>query len=96
MAGTAATAAVAAGETAISVETGGTDITLNQYADGYLWVNDVAGEGQMLRVKSHPAHDHSADPSVEITCYDDLKTALESDDTKGELVCIPEPPGPLE
>jgi ligand-binding sensor domain-containing protein len=71
-----ATAAVAAGETAISVETGGTDLTLNQYADGYLWVNDVNGEGQMLRVKSNPAHDHSSDPSVVITCYDDLATAL--------------------
>ena len=59
-----ATAAVAAGETAISVETNGTDITLNQYAGGYLYVNDVNGEGQMLRVESNPAHDHSADPSI--------------------------------
>ena len=58
-----ATAAVDAGETAISVETGGNDMTLNEYADGYLWVNDVNGEGQTLRVKSNPAHDHSADPS---------------------------------
>ena len=71
-----ATAAVAAGETAISVETNGTDLTLNQYADGYLWVNDVNGEGQMLRVKSNPAHDHSSDPSVVITCYDDPNTNL--------------------
>ena len=36
------TAGVAAGETAISVETAGTDVTLNQYKDGYLWVNDAA------------------------------------------------------
>ena len=49
------TAGVAAGETAISVETAGTDITLNQYANGYLYVNDAAGEGQMLRIKSNPA-----------------------------------------
>ena len=42
------TAGVAAGETAISVETSGdTDMTLNQYADGYLWVNDAAGEGPL-------------------------------------------------
>jgi hypothetical protein len=68
------TAGVAAGETAISVETAGTDITLNQYANGYLYVNDAAGEGQMLRIKSNPAHDHSADPSIVITCYDDLAT----------------------
>ena len=60
----APTAGVAAGETAISVETAGTDITLNQYAGGYLYVNDVAGEGQMLRIRSNPAHDHSADASI--------------------------------
>ena len=70
------TAGVAAGETAISVETAGTDITLNQYANGYLYVNDAAGEGQLLRIKSNPAHDHSADPSIVITCYDDLATAI--------------------
>ena len=83
-----ATAAVAAGETAISVETGGTDLTLNQYANGYLWVNDVNGEGQMLRVKSNPAHDHSADPSVVITCYDALKTALT---TSSQLSLLADP-----
>ena len=72
-----ATATTAAGETAISVETAGdTDLTLNQYADGYLWVNDVNGEGQTMRVKSNHAHDHSADPSIVITAYDDLATAI--------------------
>jgi len=71
-----ATAAVSAGETAISVETGGNDLTLNEYADGYLYVNDVNGEGQTMRVKSNPAHDHSDDPSVVITTYDPLVTAL--------------------
>ena len=70
------TAGVAAGETAISVETAGTDITLNQYAGGYLYINDAAGEGQMLRIESNPAHDHSADASIIITCYDDLATAI--------------------
>ena len=84
-----ATAAVAAGETAISVETNGTDLTANQYAEGYLFVNDANGEGQCLRVKSHPAHDHSDDPSVIITCYDDLKTTLESDDTRATLIADP-------
>jgi hypothetical protein len=87
-----ATAAVAAGQTAISVETGGTDLTLNQYAGGYLWVNDVNGEGQMLRVQSNPAHDHSADPSVVITCYDALKTALT---TSSQLTLIADPSNDL-
>ena len=87
-----ATAAVAAGETAISVETGGTDLTLNQYAGGYLWVNDVNGEGQMLRVKSNPAHDHSTDPSVVITCYDALATALT---TSSQLTLLADPSNDL-
>jgi len=72
----APTAAVAAGEYAISVETAGTDLTLNQYAGGYLYVNDAAGEGQCLKIKSNPVHDHSDDPSVIITCHDALATAL--------------------
>ena len=82
------TAGVAAGETAISVETAGTDITLNQYAGGYLYVNDAAGEGQMLRIESNPAHDHSADPSIVITCYDDLATAIT---TSSRITLIPDP-----
>ena len=83
-----ATAAVSAGETAISVETGGNDMTLNEYANGYLWVNDVNGEGQTMRVKSNPAHDHSADPSVVITTYDALATALT---TSSQLSIIHDP-----
>jgi hypothetical protein len=72
----APTAAVAAGEYEISVETAGTDLTLNQYAGGYLYVNDGAGEGQCLKIKSNPVHDHSDDPSVVITCHDALATAI--------------------
>ena len=84
-----ATATTAVGETAISVETSGdTDMTLNQYADGYLWVNDANGEGQTMRVKSNPAHDHSADPSVVITTYDPLATALT---TSSELSLLANP-----
>ena len=86
------TAGVAAGETAISVETAGTDITLNQYANGYLYVNDAAGEGQMLRIQSNPAHDHSSEPSIVITCYDDLATAIT---TSSRVTLIPDPSSAL-
>ena len=72
----APTANVAAAEYAISVETAGTDLTLNQYAGGYLYVNDGAGQGQCLKIKSNPVHDHSDDPSVVITCHDALATAI--------------------
>ena len=86
------TAGVAAGETAISVETAGTDITLNQYANGYLYINDAAGEGQMLRIQSNPAHDHSEDPSIVITCYDDLATAIT---TSSRVTLIADPSSAL-
>ena len=72
----APTAGVAIGEYAISVETAGTDLTLNEYAGGYLYVNDVTGEGQILKIASNPVHDHSDDPSVIITCHDALATAI--------------------
>ena len=84
----AATATTAAGETAISVETVGTNMTLNQYAGGYLYVNDVDGEGQSMRVKSNPAHVHGTDPSVVITTYDPLVTALS---TSSQLSIIANP-----
>ena len=72
----APTAGVAAGEYEISVETAGTDLTLNEYAGGYLYVNDDAGEGQCMKIASNPAHDHSSDPSVVITTHDALTTAV--------------------
>jgi len=85
----APTANVAAGEYEISVETAGTDLTLNQYAGGYLYVNDAAGEGQCLKIKSNPVHDHSSDPSVVITCHDALATAITSAASKVSLMSDP-------
>lgn len=78
---TAAVAASTADEVDISVETAGdTDITLNQYREGYLIVNDGTGEGQSWRIKSHPAHDHGDDPSIIITCFGKVSTALAGSD----------------
>ena len=80
----------AAGSTTISVEsTADDDLTANEYAEGLLWVNDQTGEGQLLRIKSHPAHDHSADPSVVITTYDALKTAVVKNSSQVTIVKNP-------
>ena len=84
----APTAAVAAGEYEISIETAGTDLTANQYKDGYLYVNDGAGEGQCMKIASNPAHDHSSDPSVVITTYDALATAVATS-SKVSLIADP-------
>ena len=66
----------AIGSTTLSVETNGTNLVKNEFADGYMLVNDVTGEGQLLKIKSHPAHVHGTDPSVVFTTYDPLTTAI--------------------
>ena len=80
----------AAGSTTISLDTAGdTDLTADQYAEGYLIFNDATGEGQMLRIKSHPAHNHGDDPSVVITTYDPLKTTIVKNSSQCSLVKNP-------
>jgi hypothetical protein len=50
------TCAVASiGATAVTVTLGGTAATLNEYAEGYLVINDVTGEGTAYRISGHPA-----------------------------------------
>ena len=80
----------AAGSKKISIDTAGdTDLTLNQYAEGYLVANDAEGQGQVMRIKSHPAHDHGVDPSVVITTYDPLATTLVKNSSQLSLVPNP-------
>ena len=77
-----------AGPTAVSVEVPTTDLTLNQYADGYLIFNDGPGEGEVYRIKSHPAHDASDDNTVIITIDepDGLRTATTTSSLFGIFV----------
>ena len=74
----AATAAHSVGDTTISIEVPTTDLTANQYKDGYLYFNDGPGQGETYMVKSHPAHDASDDNTVIITIDDEdgIVTAL--------------------
>ena len=78
----------AAGVTAVSVEVPTTDLTKNQYADGYLILNDGPGEGEVYRIKSHPAHDASDDNTVIITIDepDGLRTATTTSSLFGIFV----------
>ena len=85
----AATAAHSVGDTTISIEiteaSGGSgDLVKDEYADGYMMINDGAGEGEVYRIKSHPAHDASADATCIFTLdeEDGIRTAL----TTGSLV----------
>jgi len=72
------TANTAAGSTTLSLEVPTTDLTKNQYTDGYMVFNDGPGEGEVYRIKSHPAHDASADATCVFTIdeSDGLRTAV--------------------
>lgn len=47
--------AAAIGDKEVTITTGATAITLDQAADGYINVEDDAGEGHLYQIKSHPA-----------------------------------------
>jgi len=70
----AVAAAAAVGATSVTVTLGATAATADYYADGFLTINDAAGEGISYRVKSHPAHAGSGSLVVEL--YDPIKVAL--------------------
>lgn len=69
-----AVAALAAKE--VTVTDGGTAITANQYAGGFLHINAGTGLGQTYRVKSHPANAGST--TCVITLYDEIRVALDA------------------
>lgn len=58
----------------VTATLGATLVTANQYAGGFVIVNDNNGEGQTLKIASHPAADASA--SLAITLEDGPTTAL--------------------
>lgn len=68
----------------VTVTLGATAATANQYAGGFVVVNDANGEGQTLRIASHPAADASG--SLVITLEDSASTALT---TSSEVCLIP-------
>lgn len=67
-------AAAAVGATSVSCTLGATAVTANQYADGFLQINDANGEGYQYKIKSHAAADGSA--AVTINLYDPIQVAL--------------------
>lgn len=67
----------------VTVTLGGTAVTANQYAGGFLVVNDNAGEGQTLRIASHPAQS-STTGDVAITLEDAPSVAI----TTASEVCL--------
>jgi hypothetical protein len=78
------------GDRTISIEVPTTDLSEDEYKDGYLVFNSNPGEGQVYRIASHPAHDASDDNTVIITIVDPggIRTALTTA-TEAQLVYNP-------
>ena len=64
------TAAVAVGGKSITVTTTATDAAKDLYADGYVYINDGAGEGHMYKILGHAAHDYSDDADLTLNFHD--------------------------
>ncbi len=71
----------------VTATLGATAATANQYAGGFVVVNDNNGEGQTLRIASHPAADSGA--SLTITLEDGPSVAL----TAASEICLIPPHG---
>jgi len=68
-------AAAAVGDKTVYVDLGATAMTKNQYAEGYLIINDAAGEGHLYKIRANDAGDASAS-SVKVELYDAIRDAL--------------------
>jgi len=68
----------------VTITLGATAVTANQYQGGYLAVVDGAGEGQLLKIASHPAADASA--TCAFTLEDGPSTALSTSTSECSLV----------
>ena len=82
----AVAAAAAVGATSVTVTLGATAATANQYAEGYLSINDANGEGYLYKIASNPAADASA--SLVVSLEDPIAVALTTS-SKATLVANP-------
>ena len=83
----AVTAASAIGSKSITLTLGATAATKNQYAEGYLFVNDATGEGYTYKIRTHPAA--AASGSLTLTLYDPVQVALVASTSEVTLLASP-------
>lgn len=77
------TAAAAAGATSITVTLGATALAADAAKDGYLYVNDGAGEGQLFKIGSHAAVASSGSFAVPLKDDESVITALDANSLCG-------------
>ena len=76
--------AASANDTSVTITAGGAAaFTVDEYADGYLNIEDDTGEGHLYKIKSHPAAATSASLVVTLAPGHHLRTALTTDTTVG-------------
>lgn len=68
----------------VTITLGSTAATANQYRGGYLAVVDGAGEGQVLKIASHPAANSAA--TLTLTLEDGPSTALSTSTSECSLL----------
>ena len=71
-----ATNTASAGDKSVTVTVGGTAVTANQYADGYLYVNDGTGEGHIYKIRQHDAISSSGSGAINLYDGDAIATGF--------------------
>ena len=79
----------AIGATAITVNIVTTAVTANEYREGFIHINDAAGEGYSYKILQHPAASAAATCAIKI--YDSVEVALV--DTTSEYSLTKHPNG---
>ena len=68
--------AASVGDKSLSITLGGTAATEDQYADGYVYVNDAGGEGHIYKIRQHDAVNSSATGTFNLYDGDTIAEAL--------------------
>ena len=73
-----ATNTASAGDKSVTVTVGGTAATEDQYADGYLYINDGTGQGHNYKIRQHDAIDSSGSGAINLMDGDAIITGFEA------------------
>lgn len=94
--GLAVQAAAAVGDRTVSLTTGSSAWTVDEFKDGYLSIDEAAGQGILYTIKTNPAAGTSA--TVAVTLYETVQKALTTSDKAtafinpyGDIIVHPSP-----
>ena len=73
-----ATNTASAGDKSVTVTVGGTAATEDQYADGYLYINDGTGQGHNYKIRQHDAIDGSGSGAINLYDGDAIAVGFEA------------------